>query len=72
MRLNVPRASSSVIRMIWLRLKVRASRLSKKCCDKGPILVSRIVRRGQLSICSFERGISSSCFFRGGLRQVRT
>lgn len=50
MRLNVLRASSSVIRMIWLRPKVRASRLSKKCCDKGPILVSRIGRRGQLSI----------------------
>jgi hypothetical protein len=36
MRLNVSRASSSVIRMIRARLKVRAAALSKKCCDMGP------------------------------------
>jgi hypothetical protein len=31
----VLRASSSVIRKMLLRLKVRAAALSKKCCDKG-------------------------------------
>src|SRR5580704_1844253 len=50
MRLNVSRASSSVIRMMRVRLKVRASGLSKKCCDKGSILVGRIGRRSRLGI----------------------
>src|SRR3954464_4820135 len=50
MRLNVSRASSSVIRMMRVRLSERAAALSKKCCDKGPILVSGIGRRGHLSI----------------------
>jgi hypothetical protein len=36
MRLKVSRASSSVIRKMWLRLNVRAAALSKKCCDIGP------------------------------------
>ena len=35
-RLKVSRASSSVIRMMRLRLSVRAAALSKKCCDLGP------------------------------------
>ena len=50
MRLNVSRAASSVIRMMRARLSVRAAALSKKCCDKGPILVRGFGRRGQLSI----------------------
>jgi hypothetical protein len=37
MRLNVSRASSSVIRMMRVRLNVRAAALSKKCSDMGPI-----------------------------------
>jgi hypothetical protein len=39
MRLNVSRASSSLIRMMRVRLKVRAAALSKKCCDMGSIHV---------------------------------
>jgi hypothetical protein len=37
MRLNVSRASPSVIRKMWLRLNVRAAALSRKCCDMGSI-----------------------------------
>jgi hypothetical protein len=50
MRLNVSRASSSGIRIMRARLNVRAAPLSKKCCDKGPILVRGIGRRGHLCI----------------------
>jgi len=35
---------TSVIRMIWTRLSVRAAALSKKCCAMVPLLLEPLVR----------------------------